>query len=105
MKKGDKVKFNDDSHIFTVRESNERFTILTYPYKYTVKYTIIDHDKGIRGADNMVFSNGYESDVDIRFNMIQLLRNKMKISYRNFVDLSIKYIKVKENKACLQVYG
>lgn len=93
MKKGQRVKFNDDRRIFFVRESNERFTILTYPHEDSVMYTIIDHEKNIRGTDNMVFCNGYETDRDVRFNMIALLRNKMSISYRNRVELSIKYIK------------
>lgn len=54
FKVGDKVKFKQEKQRYTVRACNDRFLICTKPFnvKKTYLYTIVDLEKGIRGADN-----------------------------------------------------
>lgn len=91
LKVGDKVKFCREKQRYTVRAISDNFIILTKPYnlKKTVIYTIIDIKRNVRGADNLIFCNGYETDEDVKEAMEMLENGKMEVSYRNYVTLDI----------------
>ena len=92
LKVGDKVKFEDFKQKFTVRARSANFIILTKPFnlKRTVLYTIIDIYQLIRGKDNMIFCNGYETDEQCEKALIRLDNGDMEVSSRNYVLLDVE---------------
>lgn len=68
MTVGDKVKFANTRHPWTVRAVTRagRFVILTKPFnlRRTVLYTVVDFDRGVRGVDDH-YGLGYETDEQI----------------------------------------
>lgn len=68
MTVGDKVKFANTRHPWTVRAVTRagRFAILTKPFnlRRTVLYTVVDFDRGVRGVDDH-YGLGYETDDQI----------------------------------------
>lgn len=71
--------------------------ILTSPFnlKKTVQYTIIDNRRGVRGPDDRIFSNGYESDEDINARLSDLVAGSISVSKKTskFVELDIVTVK------------
>lgn len=65
---GDRVRFVEEGQRYTVRAvtSGGRFAICTKPFnlKHTVLYTVIDFERGVRGADNY-YGLGYETDEQV----------------------------------------
>lgn len=98
---GDKVYFATDKKPFTVKATNEQFTILTKPFnlQHTVLYTIIDWQQGYRNRNNMIF-NPY--DYAIQEDIDQCLKDLcepqpiVEISHRGKVELDI--VKTVKNK-------
>lgn len=91
LNEGDKVWFEEEKQGYTVQACNERFAVCTKPYnpKKTVLYTIIDFTRGIRGADNKVFGNDYETRKQCQKALTDLAGGSMEVSYRNNVPLNI----------------
>lgn len=99
MKKGDKIKFEEEKQLYTVRSVNNRFAICTKPFnlKKTVIYTIIDFKKQVRGTENLIFSQGAETDQQCRRMLKRLTKGETEISHRNNIPLNIENIKPQDN--------
>jgi len=101
---GDKVYFATDKKPFTVKATNEKFTILTKPFnlRKTVFYTIIDWHQGFRNRNNMVF-NPYDysaqEDIDQCLRDLCDPESVVKISHRGKVKLDIvRIVKAKRGE-------
>lgn len=96
---GTKVQFAESKRWWRVRAVSEdsNFVILTSPFnlKKTVQYTIIDNRRGVRGPDDRIFSNGYESDEDINARLSELVAGSISVSKKTskFVELDIVTVK------------
>lgn len=88
---GAKIWFRGEKQGYTVRASNVAFCILTKPFnaQKTVLYTIIDWESGIRGAENLVFGFGAETDEQCNEMLQRLTDGESEVSSRNYVDLDI----------------
>ena len=91
LSKGDKVKFASEKQHFTVREANDRFAICTKPFnlRRTVIYTIVDKKLQIRGADDLIFGMGYETDEQCKDALERLERGEAAVSRKKFIPLDI----------------
>ena len=87
MKVGDRVFLPGEQKPYTVRACDERYAICTKPMnlKNTVLYFIYDSVLGIRGTDNMVFCNGYETDEQCLDRLKELQSGRIEVSKRNWV--------------------
>lgn len=97
---GSKIKFFREKQKYTVRASNACFLICTKPFnaRKTTLYTIVDRKEGIRGAENLVFGMGAETDQECREMLQRLTEGETEVSHRNRVDLDIeKYYILKED--------
>lgn len=116
VKVGDKIKFVEEKQAYTVRARNERFIICVKPFnaRKTVLYTIIDLERDVRGACNLIFGHAMEDENDIQSAMQKLQNHcdgkhegisdgcgvvppfkyqaSMEVSYRNFIDLKVEKI-------------
>jgi hypothetical protein len=87
-----KIKFEAERQRYKVQARNERFVVLTKPFnaQKTYLYTIVDLERGERGACNLIF--GLPCDVDTPEGAAEALamleRGDMEVSYRNYVALS-----------------
>lgn len=88
---GSKVWFGSEKQGYTVRASNVAFAILTKPFnaQKTVLYTIIDWESGVRGAENLVFGMGAETDEECQEMLERLTNDESEVSSRNYCDLDI----------------
>ena len=91
MNLGDRVYTNYEVRPYIVRACDERYVICTKPFnlRHTVMYFIIDLQEEIRGPDNMVFCNGYETDEQCKARLKELQDGKIEISYRNRVPIHL----------------
>lgn len=89
---GSKIKFEEERQSYTVRASNIHFTICTKPFnaKKTVLYTIIDWYQNIRGAENLIFGFGAETDEQCNEMLERLTQGRSEISHRNNIPLKIE---------------
>jgi hypothetical protein len=99
MKIGDKIKFEGEKQRYTVQAFDSRYIICTKPFNVqkTVLYTIVDLERKVRGADNLVFSHGYESQLDCEQNLKSLQDGSMEVTYRNFKELEPSEIEALTN--------
>ena len=91
-KVGDKIKFVEEKHPYTIRACNDRFLICTKPFnpKHTVLYTIVDLQEGIRGRNWWVFNiYEYKDDADCKQCLDDLISGECEISYRHRIKLNI----------------
>lgn len=98
---GSKIWFASEKQGYTVRASNVAFAVLTKPFnaQKTVLYTIIDWESGVRGAENMIFSLGCETDEECQAMLGRLTQGESEVSGRNYVDLDIvKFQRVGDSK-------
>lgn len=83
---GQRVQFSESQRWWRGRAASDdrRFVILTSPFnlRKTVKYTILDTERGVRGPDDRIFSNGYESDSDIADRMRELIAGDIQVNRR-----------------------
>mgnify|MGYP000539358961 CR=1 FL=1 len=91
MKVDDKVKFKKENQRYTVQACNEKFAICTKPFnpRKTVLYTIIDFEKKIRGAENMVFGLGAETREQCEEMLQRVTNGESEVSSRNWCELDI----------------
>ncbi len=94
---GTKIKFAEEKQRYTVRSSNVAFTICTKPFNlyHTVLYTIIDFNNSIRGAEDLIFGVGAESDEECNEMLERLTNAESGISYRNNIPLAVESLILK----------
>jgi hypothetical protein len=82
---GTKIKFAEEKQRYTLRASNVAFAICTKPMNAlkTVLYTIIDWNNDIRGAENLIFSLGAETDDECKQMLERLTQGETEVSSRN----------------------
>ncbi|GEK44424.1 hypothetical protein [Acinetobacter johnsonii] len=90
---GQQVKFSDDHLWFTVQARDERFIICNAEAKNNTFHTIIDLDQGVRGADNLVFHQGYDNQSECEARLKDFISGEIEVSSRNRVLLSIAKVK------------
>ncbi len=61
---GDKIYFEGEKRPYKVRAYNKRYVVCTKPHNpmNTVLYTIIDLEENIRGPENLLFGEGFETN-------------------------------------------
>lgn len=91
---GDKVFFCGDRLSFTIQARNERFLVCTRPHFGTVLYTIVDLVRSVRGTENLIFCMGFEIQEECDEALSRLSSGESEVSYRNYVDLCIRKIKI-----------
>lgn len=92
-----KVKVGDKLHVwgevrpYRVRCRNDRYIICTKPMNlyHTVLYFIIDLKDGLRGPDDRVFCNGYETDEQCLERLKELEDGEIQVSRRRSVKLDV----------------
>lgn len=89
LKPGDPVYVQNEVRPYRVKCRDERYIICTKPYNpwRTVRYFIIDLERGVRGPDNMVFCSGYETQEQCEERLKELQEGRIEVSYRNCVGL------------------
>lgn len=89
---GDKIRFAEEKTRYTVKACDDRFLICTKPYNpgRTVIYTIVDFVRGIRGTENLVFCEGFETDEQCAEALVRLQKAETEVSHRNHIPLNIK---------------
>lgn len=94
LPKGTKVKFAEEKQSYTVRASNIAFAICIKPFnaKKTVLYTIIDWFNNVRGAENLIFGEGAETDKECEEMLERLTQGETEVSSRNQIPLVITRI-------------
>lgn len=98
---GAKIWFRGEKQGYTVRASNVAFCVLTKPFnaQKTVLHTIIDWESDVRGAENLIFGMGAETDKECQEMLDRLTNGESEVSGRNYVDLDIiKYLNPKLKK-------
>lgn len=88
---GARIWFKGEKQAYTVRASNVAFAICTKPFnaRKTVLYTIIDWEQDVRGAEDLLFGMGAETDEECRQMLERLTLGESEVSYRNRVPLAI----------------
>ena len=88
---GDKIYVPECKRPFKVRCRDDRFIIATKPFnaRKTVIYFIIDLKEKLRGPDNMIFCNGYETDEDCLNRLSELQSGKISVSLRRSIPLDL----------------
>jgi hypothetical protein len=95
---GSKIKFVEEKQAYTVRASNVAFAICTKPMNAnkTVLYTIIDWHGSVRGTENLIFSEGAETDRQCKEMLERLTNAESEVSSRNYIALNIEKISVRK---------
>jgi hypothetical protein len=98
--KGDKIYFKEEKKPYTVRACSKRFLVCTKPFnpKHTVLYTIVDLTLNIRGTENMIFCQGFETDIECEEALERLKTGESEVSHRNQIELNIEKIVSQKNK-------
>ena len=88
---GDKIYVPECKRPFKVRCRDDRFIIATKPFnaRKTVIYFIIDLKEKLRGPDNMIFCNGYETDEGCLNRLNELQSGKISVSLRRSIPLDL----------------
>lgn len=91
---GDKIEFIGEVKPYTIMACDERYLICTKPFnlKQTVLYTIVDLENNVRGTENLIFCQGFETKEQCSEALIRLQTGESEISRRNKVILQIKPI-------------
>lgn len=91
---GDRIKFSSERQSYRVCAADGRFAVCIKPFnaRKTTLYTIVDFERGVRGPDNIIFSQGYETDEDAKRALGQLQRGEIEVSHRRHVALDIEKI-------------
>ena len=91
IKVGSKLKFSNDRLWFAVMAISDKFAVCDS--KGAKYHTIVDFNKKIRGDDNLVFHNGYDTKELCEARLSELESGDLEISHRNNVPLEIIAIK------------
>lgn len=90
-KVGDKIKFQEEKHRYTIQACDSRYLVCTKPMNlyHTVLYTIVDLQEGIRGRNNQVFNSyHYKTREGCEECLNDLNSGEVKISFRNRIWLN-----------------
>lgn len=88
---GDKIYVPTDKKPYRVRCKDDRYIICTKPMNlyHTVLYFIIDLKEKLRGPDDRVFCDGYETDEQCLERLKELENNEIRVSWRRSVKLDV----------------
>lgn len=88
---GSKIWFRGEKQAYTVRASNVAFCVCTKPFnaRKTVLYTIIDWEQDVRGAENLIFGMGAETDEQCQEMLERITNGESEVSYRRREKLDI----------------
>lgn len=91
VKVGDRMYVPECKRPFKVRCRDARFIIATKPFnaRKIVIYFIVDLKEKLRGPDNIIFCNGYETDEDCLKRLNELQSGKISVSLRRSVNLDL----------------
>ena len=96
FKVGDRIKFKSEKQSYRICAADERFAVCIKPFnlRKTTIYTIVDLERGVRGPDNRIFCEGYETDEDAERALKQLQSGEIEVSHRSsrYLDLDIEKI-------------
>ena len=94
IKAGNRIKFESEGKPYKVRLADERFAICTKPFnlRHTTIYTIVDLERGVRGPDDLIFGEGYETDEDMTRALKQLQAGEIEVSHRRSIPLDIERV-------------
>ncbi len=88
---GARVAFAEEKMAYTIQARSERYLVCTKAFnaRRTVLYTIVDLVDQIRGPDNLLFSNGYETRADCEKRLAELIDPEtcVEISHRRRIPL------------------
>lgn len=89
LKVGDPVFVPNEVRPYRVKCRDDRFIICTKPFnpQRTVMYFIIDLERYVRGTDNSVFCQGYETQEQCEERLRDLQSGRLEVSYRNYVPI------------------
>ncbi|NKS56185.1 hypothetical protein GS504_00965 [Rhodococcus hoagii] len=96
---GARVQFADTKQWWEVRAASDdnRFVILTRWTKNPARleYTIIDHQRGVRGPDNLIFCPGYTTAEQVAARIRELVAGELEVSQRpsRYLELDIVAVK------------
>lgn len=94
LKVGDRIKFESEKQRYTIRAKSDRYLICTKPFnpKKTYLYTVIDLERLVRGALDLIFGSFHELDKPNEAQeCINDLENKQYgVSHRNCIQLDIE---------------
>jgi hypothetical protein len=95
IKIGSKITFQEEKQSYKVMAFDHRYLICIKPFnlKQTYLYSIVDLEKGIRGADNYYGKFNYEDYDECIEAIIELHTGEMGLSYRNWCKLNVKMIR------------
>jgi len=88
------IYFTEEKKPYKIRAFDNRFAVCTKPYnpKHTVLYTIVDFEKNIRGTEDLIFCEGFETDEDCKLAIHRLSNWETEVSKRTKIPLNIKQI-------------
>jgi len=91
---GAKIKFKSERQRYTVRASNTAYAVCTKPFnaQKTVLYTIVDLVNNVRGAENLIFGFGAETDEQCQEMLERITDGETEVSYRTRLALDIDTI-------------
>ena len=93
LKVGDKIKFQSEKQRYTIQAKNDRYLICTKPFnaRKTYLYTIIDLERLVRGALNLIFGTIYNLDnlVQAQKCIEDLEKGEYEVSHRNCLKLDV----------------
>jgi hypothetical protein len=94
LKVDDRIRFDGERQAYTVQARSDNFIICTKPFnpQRTVIYSIIDIARNIRGPDNMVFSNGYETREQCEARLAELVAGEIEVSWRRRATLEVNEV-------------
>lgn len=100
LKIGNRIKFLKEKISYKIMAFDDRFIICQKPYnpKRTFMYSIIDLKKNIRGADNCYCKFQYDDLEECKEALKELNSGDIEISYRNWCELDIEKVIVKQGK-------
>jgi CTP:molybdopterin cytidylyltransferase MocA len=94
---GDKIKFVSEKQRYTVQANSGRFVICTKPFnvRKTYLYTVIDLERNVRGALNLIFGTIHElNNPEGAKKCIEDLKNgDYEVSHRNCIKLDVEWKK------------
>lgn len=87
IKPGDRIYLQGENRPYKVQASDDRYAVCTKPFnlRHTTQYFIIDGKEEIRGPDDRVFCEGYETTEQCEERLHQLQSGEIAVSRRNCV--------------------
>jgi len=94
LKVGDKIKFQREKQRYKIIAKSDRFIICTKPFnpKKTFLYSIIDLQRIVRGAVNLVFGLAWDFDnpEELQQCINELESGEVEVSHRNCILLDVE---------------